>query len=115
MYTTYMIQDILTTDFALTRTSFRSTQAESGHFGILQRHSPRYAATFAWQRSTLHAEGYQRTAQRLGVKFHTLHAWDEIAGRFEPVSYEPLTPKDGGFGDGRQLEVIVWAGEVQET
>lgn len=28
---------------------------------------------------------------------------------------EPFTPEDGGFGDGRQLDVVVWTGEVQKT
>ena len=42
----------------VTHTFFRSTRAESGRFRILRSHSPLRAAIFAWQRSTLHTEGY---------------------------------------------------------
>ena len=45
----------------------------------------------------------------------TFHSWDGVPSRVELVLCESLTPEDGRFGDGRQLDVVLWTGEVQET
>ena len=38
-----------------------------------------------------------------------------VAARFELVLREPVAQKDGRFGDGGQLQVVAWTGEVQDT
>ena len=42
-------------------------------------------------------------------------SWDRVAGRFELVLREPVAQKDGRFGNGGQLQVVAWTGEVQDT
>ena len=94
---------------ALTRTSFRSTQAKSGRSRILPKYGPSYAATFAWQRSTLRSEGLANRAVFKKFRSHAFHSWDGVASGFELILGEALTAQDGRFGDGRQPDVVVWS------
>ena len=63
----------------------------------------------------LYAQGHQQTARCLEFRPHTFRSWDRVASRFKLVLREPIAEKDGRFGDGGQLNVVVWTGEVQET
>ena len=65
--------------------------------------------------STLYTQIYQQTAEFSKFGSHAFHGWDGIASGVEPVLCESLTPEDRRFGDGRQFDVVVWTGEVQEA